>query len=179
MPAVRSPAGGGRFALSGPRPVGALRRSGLKAGDKARRASCNWVASRPAAPAFRPLGPVVDSGRAGPHTGYLLQAIFNKPRRGPGSERLRDSETGATLLSLREGEHGIVERFDLPEEAAVRIMALGLAPGSRVTAVRSAPGGDPRVYRVDGAEIALRGETAAQVRLRRAAAPEARDERVP
>ena len=38
-------------------------------------------------------------------------------------------------------------------------MDLGLVAGSQVMAVRRAPGGDPVVYRVDGAEIALRRET--------------------
>jgi Fe2+ transport system protein FeoA len=35
-----------------------------------------------------------------------------------------------------------------------------------VTAARRAPGGDPRVFRIDGSEVALRRETAAQIRLR-------------
>jgi Fe2+ transport system protein FeoA len=39
-------------------------------------------------------------------------------------------------------------------------MELGFLPGARVRAVRAAPGGDPRVFHVDGAEVALRRETA-------------------
>lgn len=53
----------------------------------------------------------------------------------------------------------------LPPDDAARLMELGFLPGSRVLAVRAAPGGDPRVFRVDGAEIALRRETARHVRL--------------
>jgi Fe2+ transport system protein A len=45
-------------------------------------------------------------------------------------------------------------------------MELGFLPGSIVTAARSAPGGDPRVFRVDGSEIALRKETAANLILK-------------
>jgi ferrous iron transport protein A len=45
-------------------------------------------------------------------------------------------------------------------------MELGFLPGATVVAVRAAPGGDPRVFRVDGAEIALRRETARRLRLR-------------
>lgn len=71
------------------------------------------------------------------------------------------------LSDLDVGETAHVEELALPEEAAHRLMTLGLVPGSQVTVVRSVPGGDPRVYRVDGAEIALRSETAAQVRVRR------------
>jgi Fe2+ transport system protein FeoA len=44
-------------------------------------------------------------------------------------------------------------------------MELGFLPGSQVVYSRSAPGGDPRVYRVDGADIALRRETASSLIL--------------
>ena len=36
-----------------------------------------------------------------------------------------------------------------------------------ITAAQSAPGGDPRVFRVDGTEIALRRETALHLILKR------------
>jgi len=67
----------------------------------------------------------------------------------------------AALSDLRKGEAGILEHIDLPEPEARRLMELGFLPGSMVVAARSAPGGDPRVFRVDGAEVALRRETAA------------------
>lgn len=35
-----------------------------------------------------------------------------------------------------------------------------------VTAAHCAPGGDPRVFRVDGSEIALRRDTAAQLLIK-------------
>jgi len=72
------------------------------------------------------------------------------------------------LSELREGEHGILESIDLPERLRRRLMELGFLPGAAVTAARSAPGGDPRVFRVDGSEVALRLETAACMRLRTA-----------
>jgi ferrous iron transport protein A len=71
-----------------------------------------------------------------------------------------------SLLDLREGEHGVIERLDLPEEIARRLMELGFVPGHIVAAAHSAPGGDPRVFRVDGSEIALRGETAAHLHVK-------------
>jgi len=94
----------------------------------------------------------------------LLQAIFNKAARSRALTHASRKEK--TLLDLREGESGMIERLELPEEIAVRLMALGLLPGSRVSLVRCAPGGDPRVYQVDGGEIALRCETAAHLILR-------------
>jgi len=74
--------------------------------------------------------------------------------------------TAESLMELREGEHGILEALEVPDDIAQRLMELGFIPGSRIVAGRSAPGGDPRVFRVDGSEIALRRETAAALRLR-------------
>ena len=45
-------------------------------------------------------------------------------------------------------------------------MELGFLPGHIVTPGLSAPGGDPRVFRVDGSEVALRRETAERLHLR-------------
>ena len=75
-------------------------------------------------------------------------------------------ETGSTLLDLRRGDAAILDGIDLPGEDARRLMELGFLPGMRVTAGRSAPGGDPRVFRVDGSEIALRRETAKRMKVR-------------
>lgn len=71
-----------------------------------------------------------------------------------------------SLVDLKLGEEGVLERLDLPEEVSRRLMELGFLPGTCVAAVHSAPGGGPRVYRVDGSEFALRTETAAHMYLR-------------
>jgi Fe2+ transport system protein FeoA len=71
-----------------------------------------------------------------------------------------------TLVDLAPGESGILIELDLPHESAVRLMELGFLPGARVRTVRAAPGGDPRVFHVDGAEVALRRETARQLIMR-------------
>ena len=70
------------------------------------------------------------------------------------------------LAELRRGESGILDRLELPEEDARRLMEMGFLPGHAVTLGHSAPGGDPRVFRVDGSEVALRRETAARLILR-------------
>ena len=83
------------------------------------------------------------------------------------SKRGRTGEHAArNLMELRRGEHGILERIDLPEDDARRLMELGFLPGHTVIPAHSAPGGDPRVFRVDGTEIALRRETARKMILR-------------
>jgi ferrous iron transport protein A len=73
----------------------------------------------------------------------------------------------ATLVDLRRGDVAILDRIDLPGEDARRLMELGFLPGTQVTAGQSAPGGDPRVFQVDGSEIALRRETARRLKIRR------------
>ncbi|MBI1898736.1 MAG: ferrous iron transport protein A [Acidobacteria bacterium] len=70
------------------------------------------------------------------------------------------------LAELQEGERAVLERLELPEDVARRLMEMGFVPGNTMTAARSAPGGDPRVFRVDGSEIALRHETAVHLILR-------------
>jgi len=70
-----------------------------------------------------------------------------------------------TLADLREGESGVLEALNLPEDVALRLMELGFLPGTEIVAGRAAPGGDPRVFRVDGSEIALRRETAVHLHL--------------
>jgi ferrous iron transport protein A len=76
-----------------------------------------------------------------------------------------------TLAQLPEGESGVLDRLDLPEDIARRLMELGFLPGHTVVPARSAPGGEPRVYRVDGSEVALRRETASRLILRPSKAP--------
>jgi Fe2+ transport system protein FeoA len=92
----------------------------------------------------------------------MLQLIGNKLQ--PGSAA---GPAGVPLADLERGEHGILEKLDLPEDEARRLMELGFIPGSQVTVGLSAPGGDPRVFQVDGSEVALRGVTAARVTVRR------------
>ena len=71
-----------------------------------------------------------------------------------------------SLADLLEGEEGILDSLDLPEDVALRLMELGFLPGTLIVAGKSAPGGDPRVFRVDGSEIALRRETARNLLLK-------------
>ena len=72
----------------------------------------------------------------------------------------------SSLVDLRRGDAATLEGIDLPADEARRLMELGFLPGSRITAGLSAPGGDPRVFQVDGSEIALRRETARHLSIR-------------
>lgn len=75
-----------------------------------------------------------------------------------------------TLAELRVGERGILERLELPEDLARRLMELGFLPGQEVVPARKAPGGGPRVFRVDGSEVALRSDTARRLIVHRVSA---------
>lgn len=83
---------------------------------------------------------------------------------------------GHTLGDLAVGERGIVEEFHMPQPIAEHLMNLGFIPGLEVLVARSGPGGNPRVYRVDGNEVALRRDLSVCIAVRRlqAAAAETR-----
>ncbi len=72
-----------------------------------------------------------------------------------------------TLADLPIGARCVLDCLDLPADVARRLMELGFLPGSEIVPTRKAPGGGPRVYRVDGSEVALRKETAAKLHIRR------------
>lgn len=69
------------------------------------------------------------------------------------------------LADLAPGQSAIIAEMALPPAAAEPLLDLGLTAGCQVLAVRRAPGGDPVVYRVDGAEIALRRETTCHISI--------------
>ena len=92
------------------------------------------------------------SGKKASRSSKMLQLSSHKPH--------------LTLMHLRKGEQAILDRINLPVDEARRLMELGFLPGTLITAGQSAPGGDPRVFQVDGSEIALRRDTAAQLTIR-------------
>ncbi len=94
----------------------------------------------------------------------MLQVSSNNHLQAP--DLPKNGTVTATLVDLGRGEAAVLDRIDLPGDDARRLMELGFLPGARITAGLSAPGGDPRVFQVDGSEIALRRETARQLKVR-------------
>ena len=85
-----------------------------------------------------------------------------------GVGKLSSEKSGShTLADLPIGARCVLDRLDLPADVARRLMELGFLPGSEIVPARKAPGGGPRVYRVDGSEVALRRDTAARLYIRR------------
>lgn len=93
-----------------------------------------------------------------------MQLIVKRPRAAAAAQAV---SAPSRLAELQEGQEAILDRLDLPDDIARRLMELGFLPGSSVRAARCAPGGDPRVFQIDGAEIALRRETAQHLHLRK------------
>jgi Fe2+ transport system protein FeoA len=69
----------------------------------------------------------------------------------------------ASLADLSEGQTAELSALRLPQQTSEHLMWLGFVPGAKVTAGRSGPGGDPRVYTVSGSSFALRRETAQHI----------------
>jgi ferrous iron transport protein A len=99
----------------------------------------------------------IDKNSSLPHTQSMLQLSSNNAP----TEIVLDS-----LLDLRKGDSAVIDHIELPGNDAQRLMEMGFLPGARVIAGYSAPGGDPRVFQVDGSEIALRRETAKRLRVK-------------
>jgi Fe2+ transport system protein FeoA len=89
------------------------------------------------------------------HTKTMLQLSGNN----------NQPEAPHASLRISESDAAILDRIDLPTEDARRLMELGFVPGTRIIAGFSAPGGDPRVFQVDGSEIALRRDTARRLKV--------------
>ena len=73
------------------------------------------------------------------------------------------------LMALSEiavGGSAVVASIELPHEIGDHLMHLGFLPDATIDVLRRAPAGDPTVYRVEGAEIALRRETACHIFVR-------------
>lgn len=71
-----------------------------------------------------------------------------------------------TLADLPTGTTALIDRLDVDEVDAVRLMELGFIPGLSVSCQRRVPLGDLTVYQLDGVQIAVRRETASNIRVR-------------
>jgi len=75
------------------------------------------------------------------------------------------------LSDIPVGSSAIVVSLELAGEVGSHLMHLGFLPEAAIAVLRRAPAGDPTVYRIEGAEIALRRETAQHIRVHSAQVP--------
>ncbi len=80
-------------------------------------------------------------------------------------------EPAVALSEIAVGDSVVIATVDLPDQVGDHLMHLGFLPEAIIEVLRRAPAGDPTVYRVLGAEIALRRETARHIRVHRASTP--------
>ena len=78
-----------------------------------------------------------------------------------------DSHATFALSDLPVGESALVHHLSMYANIAEHLMNLGFIPGVEIIPARSAPGGDLRVYRVDGCEIAVRRDVSRKIAVRR------------
>ncbi len=86
------------------------------------------------------------------------------------SKKQSPRKTGA-LSDLHVGEKAILGDLELSPPVAEHLMNLGFVPGLEVTVARSSPGGDPRVYRVEGTEVAMRRDLSRHIHVELVGAP--------
>ena len=88
-----------------------------------------------------------------------------------GRHQKRPKRKASALADLRVGESAILGDMELASPVAEHLMNLGFVPGLQVTVARSGPGGDPRVYRVEGTEVALRRDLSRHIHVELTGAP--------
>jgi len=76
------------------------------------------------------------------------------------------------LSDLPQGVHAIIHEIHLAASAADHVMLFGFMSGVEIVSGQCGPGGDPRVYRLDGTEVAIRRATARHILVRIPFAPE-------
>ncbi len=70
-----------------------------------------------------------------------------------------------SAASLEVGATGVVEDVEGSDATALRLLEMGLVPGTPITLIKRAPGGDPVQLRVRGFHLSLRIAEAGRVRL--------------
>ncbi len=88
-----------------------------------------------------------------------------------GSRKPHTKSEPHALADLRIGESAVLSELEVSPPIAEHLMNLGFVPGLVVKVLRSGPGGDPRVYRVDGTEVAMRRDLSRHIHVELLGAP--------
>ena len=70
-----------------------------------------------------------------------------------------------TLADIPRKAHARIVAVRRADDAALRLMEMGVVPGARATMLGRAPLGDPIHYRVDDCELSIRREQASLVEV--------------
>ena len=94
----------------------------------------------------------------------IFNFIFGRRKAGPPAQ-------AQALADLQVGESAVLSDLEVSAPIAEHLMNLGFVPGLVVKVLRSGPGGDPRVYRVDGTEVAMRRDLSRNIDVELIGAP--------
>ena len=86
-----------------------------------------------------------------------------------GRHKSKSQARAQALADLEVGQSAVLSDLEVAPAVAEHLMNLGFVPGLVVKVLRSGPGGDPRVYRVDGTEVAMRRDLSRHIHVELAA----------
>jgi ferrous iron transport protein A len=69
-----------------------------------------------------------------------------------------------TIASLKKGQRAIIKEFSL-DVVPLKLLEMGCLPGNEVTLVQTAPFQDPLYLNINGSHLAIRKETATQIKI--------------
>ena len=69
-----------------------------------------------------------------------------------------------TIATLKKGEKGIIQEFDI-DAIPLKLIEMGCLPGNTVELVQYAPFHDPLYINVNGSYVAIRKETAVKISI--------------
>jgi len=72
-----------------------------------------------------------------------------------------------TIASLKKGEKGIIQEFDI-DAVPLKLIEMGCLPGNMVELVQYAPFHDPLYININGSYVAIRAETAVKISIKKA-----------
>ena len=72
-----------------------------------------------------------------------------------------------TVASLKKGEKGIIQEFDI-DAIPLKLIEMGCLPGNMVELVQYAPFHDPLYINMNGSYVAIREETAVKIFIKKA-----------
>ena len=76
-----------------------------------------------------------------------------------------------TLDSIRPGERAVIQQLNVSGQMRRRFLDIGLIENTTVECLGRSPGGDPSVYLIRGAVIAIRAQDCRGILIRRPAEP--------
>ena len=73
-----------------------------------------------------------------------------------------------TLAQLKKGEKGVIEDLNT-DMVPLKLIEMGCLPGNQIELLQLAPFKDPLFLNVNGAQVAIRKETAEHIQVKRTA----------